>query len=416
MKFNHILFTLACSFLGIGLSAQAFSGKTFAVLSDADMSASAYIDGKLNPIPNQSDSLIFIKMPDTLGSSPIIESIAAENSVTNWTKSMSLSRDSNFVIVAPSRLFPNQGTEQVKRVFDDFPPSYHLLAYPLKEGGKIDTVRVGPNPFAVAMHPNQAFVASVIDSAGSEIALTQFKNGAFGKTFYFPIGVQTSIKIRATDITWHPSGNFLALSLEETGMVAFYQLKYLGNFPVIQMINSPLRIGKLPGAGRFTPDGKQYLIPDLNDWINPGRMLVIRPDFKKNGKHGAVAYANLKRAPETFAISPDGKQVVVINMEGSHFPEGHEAKTKYSTIQLFDRDPYSGKLSEKTSIKYDGILPQSVCFDKDGKTIAVLAFQFQGKPNGGIDFFEITDQNELIRLSDSQIELARGAHTMLLID
>ena len=380
------------------LFGQGFENKAFLVLSDVDIDVEnnealfeeqsthmALAQDQLSRIEFTSDGLKYAEQ-------------VAQNSALNWNKSIGLSTDSNLVIVAQTHLGMELNEAPIAR--------HQLIAYQTKTLEPVDSIDIGPNPAAVAVHPAGEFIATVIDSSGAEIAITSLQGNQFGQTFYFPTGVQTSIKIRATDIEWHPSGQYLAITLEETGMVAFYKLSRLGTRPVVQMNNNPLKIGKRPTAGRFSPDGKHYLITDLGDPAKPGRLLAIRCDFRQGGKHGLTAYSPVGVNPSAFAVSPDGKKIVLLN-------KGDEPGT--ASLQLIERDPVSGKLKLLHTLNYDGLSPESVQFSDDSKSIAVLTFRVTGKEESAIDFFK-SENNLLVEIPDTRIPVQKGAHAMIILD
>ena len=83
----RIKLLLVFTLLAISVSDQhRFDAQKLIVLSDADMAASAYVDGRLLRVPGDQDelSLIDFSSSDTLNNHT---TLPVSNSDTNWTKS-----------------------------------------------------------------------------------------------------------------------------------------------------------------------------------------------------------------------------------------------------------------------------------------------------------------------------------------
>ncbi len=91
-----------------------FQGRYLAVLSDADMVASAYVDGDLGPrTPNMRDELAIVPLDSGLPGE--IRRIPVSNAVTAWPSLLVLSEDGRFAYVAETdgpapRVQPNSAT------------------------------------------------------------------------------------------------------------------------------------------------------------------------------------------------------------------------------------------------------------------------------------------------------------------
>lgn len=69
-----------------------FAGRYLLAISDADMVASAYVDGKLNHSPDAKDTLTVISLP-TSGQNPTIAQLNVSNSVASWPNVIAVSSD-----------------------------------------------------------------------------------------------------------------------------------------------------------------------------------------------------------------------------------------------------------------------------------------------------------------------------------
>jgi len=390
---------------------QDFNAKRLLVLSDADMAASAYLDGKLMKLQGDEDVLTIIELNE-FPSSVRTSTIPISNSVTNWTKSLDASNDGKTAFVAETRGSVVAGVEQVQNVFEDIPAGRFITAVDLEEPANIIAqVDVGNIPLVAQLSPDERWLAATIEEKGREIVILPWRNRKFGKPLYFTISNAGDKEVRATDLTWHPSGKYLAVTLEELGQLVFYSIDLKEER--LEQVGEPVDIGLLPGAGQFTPDGEYYLIPDIDDWVTPGYLVSLRPDFEK-GRHSAISRIELGRAPEGFGISPNGKSIVVANMEGSHFPISATLRTNHSSLSLISLGE-GGQLQEVDRQKFSGILPENVAFDEDGDMIVVAIYDYNdlGNRQGAVEFWEIAN-NEL-RYSGTKISVTRGAHVLKLI-
>ncbi len=76
-----------------------FQGRYLAVLSDADMVASAYMDGDLGPrAPGMRDELALVPLRDGVPGEP--RRVPVSNAVTAWPSLLALSADGRFAYVA----------------------------------------------------------------------------------------------------------------------------------------------------------------------------------------------------------------------------------------------------------------------------------------------------------------------------
>ncbi|MEM7550306.1 MAG: hypothetical protein AAF363_11550 [Bacteroidota bacterium] len=411
-----IAITIIALTLSLPIWAQnnpTFDAKGIVVLSDADMAASAYIDGHLKLIPEDRDELTLISL-DEFPAEYTISKLPVSNSVTNWTKSLDITQDGTIAFVAETKGQIDRKTKKVDNVFTALPAATSIYAIDLSKPDQlriISSAEVGNVPIVAQLSPDGKHIATVIEEPGKEIVIVSWDGQRFGKPKHFSIGVSFDQKVRATDISWHPSGDYLAVTLEESKQLAFYAVnkKRTG----IDLIGSPMAAGELPGAGQFTPDGKFYLLPDLNGWVSDGYLLSIKPDFEK-GQHQIVSKAQVGRAPEGFGISADGRQVVIANMQGSHFPYGSELWTNGSSLSLLSMDD-QGKLVELDRKPFAGILPENVAFDKDGDMIAVAVYDYNdlGQKKGAVEFWKVSENS--LEYSGFKVSVTRGAHVLKVI-
>ena len=244
----------------------SFDAKAIIAISDADMAASAYIDGKLFKEKGIKDILSVVKFPLEKYSDEI-KTVAVSNSVLNWTKGMVLSKNNNIAYVVETRGTPADNISELKNVNVDFPAGGFISVIDISDLTQPKVLYkfpTGKNPIAVDISPDGEYL--VICSEEYEKELQVLELDAAGKPVRiinkpkdFPSG-------RVTDITWHPNNNYIAFTLEdskEVGLIKIARDGPTGKIIRTDLFGRPLKVGNFPGAGQFTPDGKYYLVPDL---------------------------------------------------------------------------------------------------------------------------------------------------------
>jgi hypothetical protein len=238
-----------------------------------------------------------------------------------------------------------------------------------------------------------------------------------------------NLNLGISHICWHPSGNFLSVTLSSE-QIQFFHYRPENNS--LEPWGNPLNTGKLPGVGYFTPDGKHFIVTNLF-WggdvegafggSQQGMLAVIRfvdssqPDGEL--KHVIVSTAATGGSPENFAISPNGEWVVSLDMEQSYFPKDSPLFTPYSALTLFRLNVSNGRLTPINRYYFEGVLPEGITFDASGKYLAIAVFDHYNprQPGSTLDFWRLLDGDapKLIKL-DFSIPLVRGAHIVKRID
>lgn len=396
----------------------SFKAKTLLVLSDADMAASAYIDGRLKR-DEQHDALTLIQWSDSVQHIRTSR-VQVANSVTNWVKALDVTPDQKVAFVAETRGSAPKGVEQVKNVSVDLPAGSRLFAIDLNDPTRLrlqDSVLVGSVPLTAAVHPTGKWIATVTREPGREITLVSWQQGKFGRIYSFPAETPPSSKNRrVTDVSWHPSGQYVAVTVEDTHEILFYR------FDSVTMSLSPwgrLSTGSYPGAGQFTPNGRYYIVPDLKwdvGFDKPGALMAIRFD-QEGKKHQLTATLPVGISPEGFAISPDGTRLATSNMGTAFMPLDSPLFGHSATISLISFDDATGQMHLLDEQAWEGLLPEGITFDASSKALAVTSFDaldLGGQHQGSLEFWTLTNQNKLQK-TGFKLSLPRGAHYVKLI-
>ncbi len=394
-----------------------FNAKGLVVLSDADMAASTYADGKLLKETGTRDLMTYIPLPLTDRAQEIGTTVVS-NSVTNWVKGVALSGDGRVAFVLETRSQVADSMKVVKSP-NDLPAGAKMFVVDLSNPGKPAVkfgAPTGKLPMAIDMYQNQLVVVS--SETDKEIQLIEVD--ATGRPTRV---VNTALKmpnVRATDVSWHPEGEFIAVTLEENKAIMLFKVRRnaQNKIAAFDPFGKPLTVGVRPSSGKFTADGKYYIVSDIKDGNTKGELFVVQFNTTDAAAdHKIVSQATVGLWPESFAISPDGATVVVANANKTYQSWDSPELTRKSSISLLAL-AVDGKLTNAADYEFDGILPGDVLFDKTGDNVAVSVYEYFdfGKRNGGVEFWKVTKgATPTLSKQPIKVNVARGAHALRMI-
>jgi DNA-binding beta-propeller fold protein YncE len=416
-----------------------FKGHALISISDADMLASAYVDGQLGPREGH-DVISVIPLVDGVRDIDIRSLRAYEtevsNSVAGAPSAVATSPDGRYAFVVETF---QQADPEAQR-FSDLSPGTRLtlvdIANPktprvlerIEVGKRLETVEINPdgNMLAVGLHP--------LDGRG--VAFIPFHDGRLGKPNYHLLpGVDKDTRI--THVSWHPSGRFISAALSDVGRIVFSKVQQQGDEVSLKPWGGPVLVGKYPFKSIWTPDGKYLLTnnlqwgPDVSGfWTDAPRGSVASVRFadqtttdaqgSKSAQHVLTSVAETGVSPEGLTISPDGQLVVTTNLERSFLPYGDRRATWHASLSLLSFDAASGQLRHLVDYPYDGILPEAAVFDNSSRYLAVANFDHfdDTRPGGSIDFWRVDrdplNPHPLLVRTAHNVAVTRGPHSIVL--
>lgn len=412
-----------------------FNGRALIALSDGAMLASGYIDGRLGP-----------RRPDLLSVIPLDppserQDIAVSNSVATWPNVMAVTADGRFAIVTEPFGQPSDDATE----FSAIPRGNRITVVDLSEPHvpRITQQIEAPGPTAaVDIHPGGSLVAVTLPFDG-QIALYPLEEGTLGQPVIQDLGVADLPNRFVPEFKWHPSGEAAAVTLGGADRVIFYRFDDNRLMPW----GEPLRTAPLPGKGEWTSDGRHFIVTTITatgDMAQIGygqnaslfAVFAFDADDETNSpprrsndrstsyESGPVQHARLGHVPagmgyvENFALSPDGRWLVGLNMAASWLPQDHPGRTDFSELTLFGFDATTGRLTPHGITRLDGVvLPQGIVFDTDGSHVAVTSFQHDDREGGSLSFWRLQTQGQPRLEKDGEpLALPRGAHLLHLIE
>jgi hypothetical protein len=280
--------TLAMPAIGVAQDAPIFQGSALLILSDTDMPASAFVDGKL--VPGSRDRL---SAPDTLtvlslpvhptgNPDPAVEiaELPVSNSVVGPPYAMAASPDKRTAYVLETRGPARKGTETVPNVFTGLPANAHVTVVDIANPSApkvIEKVEVGHHAHTLSLRRDGRMLAINTTEPGRTIILRSVgADGRIGaETAAFGVEVDSKPVRRVGRVEWHPSGQFLALGLSFEDEIRFYRVMDSGGRITIAPWGEPVKVGDFPDEGAFTPDGRHYKLRR--------RRWACRPAWSRSG-------------------------------------------------------------------------------------------------------------------------------------
>lgn len=406
-----------------------FEGRFLAV-SDADMTATAYADGRLEPFSGGRDEIALFEAGALLSAEP------ASNSVISWPQIVDVSDDGRFAFVIETRAPAPAGVSEMQDVFTDFPQGSALTVFSIENDRIIEVDRregVGLNPQSVDyIDEGQLVIGSEDDNA--ELVFVRIDDdGSVADINTYDLVIDyreddTRKWIRTVHAS--PNGDLLAVNIADK-RIQFYRVFYDDSGVVTGISPFGLaaeNLGRRLAVGKWSPDGQFFLVTDVN-WPDstigmltqgPGAITVLKPPADEASPPTLVSRAKVGRSPEGFSFSPSGAYVASINMERTYLPNSPplafwQGRRRYS-VSLLSFDSNTGALAEIDRVYAAGVLPEDVIFDETETNLAVATYHRRkggDRLKGFIDFFSI-ENRELVAQGATQ-PVMRGAHDLVLV-
>jgi len=384
------------------------SGRYILAISDADMPATAIFDGRLAPDAGDGradnrDSLTVIGLPlvdqpDATYQTPFAQLMDVSNSVLGPPNSIAVSRDGTRAYVIETRGPAAPGAA----VMGDLPAGSRLTAVDLSDPLKPSiqsVITIGADPLGVDIDPAGELVAVVTAESRQQLVIVPVSSAGMGEPLDWPfLGLDNDENVYATCVQWSPRGSFIAVTLPARDEVVFYRVARDPDGAVsVSPWGEPVKVGKAPYSGRFTPDGRYFITSDMH-WDmseqrpfmtpQPGGLSVVRFDDSESGtpRHELVGSAPVGVNPEGLAISPDGRLVVTSNFQQTFLPDANPdarpGDTRNGSLSLLSLDKNTGKLTPGGEYPIAG-MPAGLSFDARGGFVVVT--QFRSFDPGAVD-------------------------------
>ena len=422
-----------------GQEAPSFTGRALLILSDTTMPASGFVDGKLvrsaRDRVNATDTLSVLSLPVRLVERPDetvgIAEVAVSNSVVGPPFQVTASPDGRYAYVLETRGNAPQGVESVPNVFQGLSSESHVTVVDLQDRVApkvIESVVVGHHTHTVDLSPNGRLLAINSYEAGRHIILRRVNGdgtiGAEATAFGIEIGGRPLRRVGR--VQWHPSGDFLALTLPFEDEIRFYRVSESQGQVRLEQWGNAAKTGDFPDQGAFSPDGQYFVSTNLHwgdapppNYLNPppGSLTAVRFD-RETGRHAVTGTAAASVSPEGIAFSPNSRFIVTAALTRSFMPWSDARLTAGGALDLIALDTRTGRLNHIANYPLQGILTEGLAFDASGNFVAVTHFdRYEPRRRRGVvEFWRLIEGGTpRLERTNYELDVVPGPHTLHLV-
>ena len=404
-----------------------FEGR-FVSLSDADMAATAYADGVLEPFEGARDAVTLFN------NGAAGKAVAASNSVVSWPQIAVAAPGGGMVYVIETRGSLANDIERVESAYTAFPQGRVMTVFAVSDDEIVEVDQrsgIGENPQSIDISADGRFLALSTETPDAELTVIPLDadggTGAPRPIALNPPYRPTDKEKRVRTLHISPDGKRIAANIANL-RYQFYDFIFDENdIPAgVRPVGAPVEFGVRLSIGRWSQNGRYFIATDVNSYDASLRMLIQKggqvhvikaPTAAEPG--ALVTSKRVGRFAEGLEMSDDGALIASIAMERTYLPELFflEAwpRRRQYMLTLFSFDEETGALIELDRIRSAGVLPEDVIFDTSGRNLAVAVFHRRKGANrkrGFIDFFHITEKGELRAQGKTQ-SVMRGPHDLV---
>jgi DNA-binding beta-propeller fold protein YncE len=299
--------------------------------------------------PDSISILDFSKFP------PAVEHLKdIPNSVVGPPSNIAITKDRKLALIANSlKIDPNNPTNWLPENF------VHLLDLESRPPRVVGKVTTGRQPSGISIAPNGklALVANRADGTVSVLSLR-------GKE----VSAIESVEVckpseSASDVAISPDGKLALVSAQKGGYLTV--LKIDG-----ESVTAPGQ--KFSAYGQpyrvvITSDGELALTAGQGFGNGMDRDAVTVIDLKSRPMR-TIDYIPIGSVPESIEISPDGKLLAAVVMNGSNLAASDPNHTSRGAVVLLARNGKTFRVTEEHPV---GRIPEGVAFTSDGKYLVV---------------------------------------------
>ena len=278
------------------------------------------------------------------------------NTVLGPPSNVAISPDGRLALVADSvRLDPlNPGKWEPQR-------GIHIVDLQAVPPQVIGEVQAGLQPSGISIAADGTF-ALVANRAGGSVTRLALRGPSVtaGETVTFTAGTN-----EVSDVAISPDGRWALASVREGGHLRVLRCDHDSLVLTERKISTYGR----PYRVIFTPDGELALTAGqgFGNGTDVDALTVIR---RRADEFQTTDFVPLGSGPETVEISPDGRLVVALLMNGSNLAPGAPGYRDHGQLVILTR---RGETFVRTQVISTARIPEGVAFTPDGKQLVVQA-------------------------------------------
>jgi DNA-binding beta-propeller fold protein YncE len=276
------------------------------------------------------------------------------NSVIGPPSNIAITPDRTLALIANSlRIDPENPTNWVP---ENFVHVLDLTAAPPKVIGKVTTGRQ-PSGISITTDGRMALVANRAEGTVSLLSI-RGKEVSLAQTVHVCLPAES-----ASDVAISPDGALALVSAQKGGYLAVLKVER-------GMLNATGQ--KVSACGQpyrvvITPDGELALTAGQGSGNGVDRDALTIIDLKSKPMR-TIDYVPIGAAPESIELSPDGKLLAAVLMNGSNLGPSDPNRTAHGRLVLLARRGRTFVVAEEHPI---GRIPEGVAFTSDGKHLVV---------------------------------------------
>lgn len=226
-------------------------------------------------------------------------------------------------------------------------------------GHILSRVKVGRQPSGLAIN-RAGNLALVANRADGTVSVLDIRGNSVAVIDTIAVGDAAS---EPSDVAFDPAGDLALVSLNKAGAARVLHIAEKR----VTVAERKIPLYGQPYHVQITPDGAVGLVAGAGNLNGPDADLLSLVDLTANPIH-TIDHIVVGTGPESFDISPDGRLVAAVLMEGSNVPADDPQRQEYARLRLFKRD---GKSLARVQELRIGRIPEGVCFTPDGKYLVV---------------------------------------------
>lgn len=249
-------------------------------------------------------------------------------------------------------------------------------------------VTAGSQPSGISIAPDGR-LALVANRAGGSVSVLRITGKSATHLGEVKVGEPVA---SASDVAITPDGRLALVSLQKAGLLV--ELKVSGES--VEPTGRKFSVYGQPYRVVITPDGR-FAVTSGAGYSTNGIDLdaVSVLDLKANPPR-AVQHLTTGSGPESVEISPDGRLLAVVTMDGSNLGPGNPHRTDAGGLYLYRRTKHGFDFSQHLPT---GRIPEGVAFTSDGKYLVV-----QGHPDRELRIYRVSgskvkDTGERVKVS-----------------
>jgi len=276
------------------------------------------------------------------------------NTVVGPPSNIAITPDGSLALIANSvKADPNDPTKYVPN------DEIHLLDLKASPPRILGQVHAGKQPSGISITPDGRS-ALVANRADGTVTVLQIDGKKVHQTGSIKLGAPEE---SFSDVAISPKGNLAFVSAQKAGYLAVLQLEndqWRTNAQQISVYGQPYRVV-------ITSDGKIVLTAGTGFGNRADHDAVSVIDAASNPMK-TIDYITIGAAPESVEITPNGKVLAVVVMNGSNLAPENPAHGTKGALEILLRE---GNSFQKKQTLPVGAIPEGVAFTSDGKYIVV---------------------------------------------